>query len=200
MGRVERKQRQKTEVRSAIHQAAWQMVKKEGWQALSIRKIADAIEYSIPVIYDHFENKEAILFEFAKEGFLLLSKKVEAARKKYTDPEEALEAMAKAYWSFAVNNEEYYQLMYGLGMPSCEVDGQNVGCVCYDQLMLETVREIIAAGSNPDMDYKLKFYTLWSFLHGLIAMNRMKNSPASKNMNQVILKDAINSFIRGLKG
>lgn len=200
MGRVERKQRQKTEVKAAIHHAAWQMVKKEGWQALSIRKIADAIEYSIPVIYDHFENKEAILFEFAKEGFQLLSKKVEAARKKYTDPEEALEAMAKAYWSFAVNNEEYYQLMYGLGMPSCEVDNQTAECVCYDELMLDTVKEIISKGKNPDVDYKLKYYTLWSFLHGLIAMNRMKYSPASKNMNQTILKDAINSFIRGLKG
>ena len=177
------------------------MVKKEGWQALSIRKIADAIEYSIPVIYDHFENKEAILFEFAKEGFQLLSKKVEAARKKYTNPEEALEAMAKAYWGFAVNNEEYYQLMYGLGMPSCEVDSESSGCmICYDEMMLETVREIIAKGKNPNADYKLKYYTLWSFLHGLIAMNRMKNSLASKNMNPVILKDGISSFILGLKG
>ena len=58
MGIAERKLRQKVEVKASILQAAWQLVEKEGWQSLSIRKIADAIEYSAPVIYDHFENKE----------------------------------------------------------------------------------------------------------------------------------------------
>ena len=41
---------------------------------LSMRKIADAIEYSAPVVYDHFENKEAILFEISLQGFKLLQK------------------------------------------------------------------------------------------------------------------------------
>jgi AcrR family transcriptional regulator len=64
MGIAERKIRQKEEVRTSILSAAWKLVVQEGWQALSIRKIADAIEYSVPVIYDHFQNKEAILEEF----------------------------------------------------------------------------------------------------------------------------------------
>lgn len=200
MGSLERKQRQKTEVRTAILQAAWQMVKKEGWQALAIRKIADAIEYSAPVIYDHFENKEAILLEFAKEGFLLMSKKILAAKKKHTDPAEQLEAMAKAYWSFALANEEYYQLMFGLGMPSCEVETRPAACECYDIMMLEVIKEIIMQGKTPEADATLKYYTLWSMLHGLVAINRMKQAPASNNMNQCILKDALNSFIQGLKG
>lgn len=54
MGIAERKIRQKEEVRSSILRAAWKLVVQDGWQALSIRKIADAIEYSVPVIYDHF--------------------------------------------------------------------------------------------------------------------------------------------------
>jgi AcrR family transcriptional regulator len=199
MGTVERKQRQKMTVRTAILQAAWKLVKKDGWQALSIRKIADAIEYSTPVIYDHFEKKEAILYEFAKEGFLLLSKKILAAKKKYPDPAERLEAMAKAYWSFAINNEEYYQLMYGLGMPSCEVEDRQSDCECYDRLLLETIQDIIDQSRNPHADATLKYYTLWSILHGLIAINRMKSAPASNSLNQLILKDAVESFILGLK-
>ena len=186
-------------VRTAILQAAWKLVKKDGWQALSIRKIADAIEYSTPVIYDHFEKKEAILYEFAKEGFLLLSKKILAAKKKYPDPAERLEAMAKAYWSFAINNEEYYQLMYGLGMPSCEVEDRQSDCECYDRLLLETIQDIIDQSRNPHADATLKYYTLWSILHGLIAINRMKSAPASNSLNQLILKDAVESFILGLK-
>jgi len=90
MGIAERKIRQKEEVKSAILDTAWQLVKKEGWQQLSIRKIADAIEYSVPVIYDHFENKEAILFEIGKQGFQLLSKKMQQAKDKHTDPADEI--------------------------------------------------------------------------------------------------------------
>ena len=76
MGITERRQRQKEEVRISILKAAWHLVESEGWQAVSIRKIADAIEYSIPVIYDHFENKEAIFLEFTKRGFQLLNEDI----------------------------------------------------------------------------------------------------------------------------
>ena len=73
MGIAERKIRQKEEFRASILEAAWLQVLTDGWQSLSIRKIADAIEYSIPVIYNHFENKEVILLEFTKEGFQKLA-------------------------------------------------------------------------------------------------------------------------------
>ena len=71
MGIAERKQRQKEEVRSSILNAAWRLVESDGWQSLTMRKIADAIEYSAPVIYDHFANKEAILLEFIATFFLV---------------------------------------------------------------------------------------------------------------------------------
>ncbi len=114
--RVECKQKHKDEVKTSILQAAWQLVKAEGWQALSIRKMADAIEYSVPVIYSHFENKEAILLEFTKEGFALLSYKLQEAKDTHQQPDHQLEAMAAAYWDFAFEHKEYYQLMFGLGM------------------------------------------------------------------------------------
>src|SRR5688572_22631877 len=120
MGIAERKLRQKEEVKASILTAAWQLVKEEGWQSMSIRKIADAIEYSVPVIYDHFENKEAILLEFTKRGFRLLTTELQAAKESASDPAAQLEAIAHAYWNFALKNKEYYQLMYGLGMPGCE--------------------------------------------------------------------------------
>src|SRR5215467_6791664 len=117
MGITERRQRQKEEVKTNILSTAWQIVKEDGWESVSIRKIADAIEYSVPVIYDHFQNKEAILWEFAREGFRALSKKIQQAKDKSNDPAEQLKAIANAYWNFAFRNKEYYQLMFGLGMP-----------------------------------------------------------------------------------
>src|SRR3954471_20352876 len=120
MGIVERKERQRKEVRDSILESAWKLVNEDGWQSLSIRKIADAIEYSVPVVYDHFENKEAILFEFNKMGFKLLSDKLKETKDKYKEPASQLEAIAYAYWDFAFQNKEYYQVMFGLGMPGCE--------------------------------------------------------------------------------
>src|SRR3954471_8776908 len=114
MGIAERKIRQKEEAKASILQAAWALVEKEGWQSLSIRKIAEAIEYSVPVIYDHFANKEAILLEFTKQGFRLLNEQLIKAKKRSTLPEKQIEAMAYAYWEFAFENTAYYQVMFGL--------------------------------------------------------------------------------------
>jgi AcrR family transcriptional regulator len=64
-GLHERRQREKESIRASILQAAFTLAKSEGWASLSMRKIADAIEYSAPVVYDYFENKDAILFEIS---------------------------------------------------------------------------------------------------------------------------------------
>src|ERR1700748_3055614 len=106
MGIIDRKQRQKEEVRSSILETAWGLVVTEGWQSFSIRKIADAIEYSVPVIYSHFENKDAILLEFNRKGFQLLADSLAAAKKGQVDPAEQIRAMAHAYWDFAFANKE----------------------------------------------------------------------------------------------
>ena len=81
MGITDRKLRQKEEVRASILDTAWEMVVTEGWHSFSIRKVADAIEYSVPVIYSHFENKDAILLEFNRKGFQLLSEAMAEAKK-----------------------------------------------------------------------------------------------------------------------
>src|SRR6201996_4543411 len=120
MGIIDRKQRQKEEVRASILDTAWEMVVTEGWHSFSIRKIADAIEYSVPVIYSHFENKDAILLEFNRKGFELLTAALEQAKSAEPEPANQIRAMGRTYWRFAFENREYYQLMFGLGIPTCE--------------------------------------------------------------------------------
>ncbi len=83
MGVHERRQREKESVRANILQAAFNLVKTDGWASLSMRKIADAIEYSAPVVYDHFENKEAILLKYLSRDFSFC-KKICLKRRKNT--------------------------------------------------------------------------------------------------------------------
>src|SRR6195952_2423547 len=114
--------RLKEETRINILDAAFQIVKEEGWQALSMRKIADVIEYTAPIIYEYFANKEAIMQELPKKGYLLLSADLEAAKSKHRLPAKQLEAMWLAYWNFAFAQKELYQLMFGVTTNcSCEM-------------------------------------------------------------------------------
>lgn len=200
MGIVERRLRQKEEVRASILTAAWDLVAAEGWQMLSIRKIADAIEYSVPVIYDHFENKEAILLEFTKRGFKLLTDVVTTASNQYTEPEQQIEAIANAYWDFAFNNTAYYQLMYGLGMPGCETVNQINELKEFTQLLMTPINKLIENSKNNEASAMLKLHSFWSMLHGLISINMMGNNTKKNDMNAMVLKDLIKGFISGIKG
>lgn len=199
MGIAERKQRQKEEVKASILKAAWELVVKEGWQALSIRKIADAIEYSVPVIYDHFQNKEAILLAFTKKGFRCLGEDLQKAKERYEAPEQQLQAMAYAYWDFAFTNKEYYQLMYGLGMPSCETVKQTAEMNAFTELILEPIRQLITTSQQPATDPYLKLHTFWSMLHGLISIAMMDKDHNRDNLNTLVLKDFMAGFISGMK-
>lgn len=198
MGITERRQRQKEEVRDSILRAAWDMVLAEGWQNLSIRKIADAIEYSVPVIYTHFENKEALLLEFTKTGFRLLNEQLEAAKTKQEEPARQLEAMAYAYANFAFANKEYYQLMYGLGMPTCDMVRQVPEVGKFSHIMHGTIKDLIATSKDQKVDSFLKYLTYWSMLHGLVSINLTGRSDAPKKLNQLVLNDAIKGFIRNI--
>lgn len=206
MGIVERKERQRKEVRDSILHAAWHLVNEEGWQHLSIRKIADAIEYSVPVVYDHFENKEAILSEFNRQGFKLLGDQLSAAKLKFTVPAQQLEAIAYAYWDFAFGNKEYYQLMYGLGMPTCESLTQVPELMAFVGVIHSTIEDLLKEnGTAGDAATWMKVHSFWSMIHGLVSINLITPNVSHFGLtpdefNKAILKDFIESFLKGLSG
>jgi AcrR family transcriptional regulator len=199
MGIAERKQRQKEEVRESILRAAWALVLEEGWQALSIRKIADAIEYSVPVIYSHFENKEAILQEFLQQGFRLLNQDLQNASEQTQQPAGQLEAIAHAYWNFAFRNKEYYQLMYGLGMPTCETVRQVPELGRFAEIVQAPIQQLIASSGQPETNPLLKFHTFWSMLHGLVSINMVNRTACPDELHQMVLQDAIRGFIKNME-
>ena len=202
MGIVERKERQKKEVRDSILDSAWKLVNEEGWQNLSIRKIADAIEYSVPVVYDHFENKEAILTVFNRRGFVLLADELRAAKAVHKSAKLQLEAIAYAYWDFAFKHKEYYQLMFGLGMPGCEELANVPELAAFIEVIGSTVGQIVT-DADKKTDVQLKVRSFWSMIHGLVSINLLAPPSAhggvtQDQMNKMILKDFISGFIKGL--
>ena len=198
MGIVERKIRQKEEFKASILEAAWLQVLTDGWQSLSIRKIADAIEYSVPVIYSHFENKEAILLEFTKEGFQKLAEHLQEVKDQHQKPAVQLERIAHAYWDFAFDQKEFYQLMFGLGIPACDRVNQVEEMKAMTMVMISTIKDAIAQSNTPDADYFLKFHTYLSILHGLVSIQMIEKEGKPGPDKKMILQDAISGFIHSL--
>jgi AcrR family transcriptional regulator len=186
--------RLKEETRCNILDASLQIVKEEGWQALSMRKIADRIEYTAPIIYEYFSNKEAILLELNRKGYLLLAKDLQEAKNKHRLPAKQLEAMWVAYWNFAFENKELYQGMFGVTTNCCEmVNNLSEADMPWD-IFTEVIGELIGITDMESEVICKKYYTFWSVVHGLISINLLSRG-FSDEMNRQVLRDAISGII-----
>src|SRR5204863_2023254 len=85
MGIKERQERDREAVRRAILDAARELFVTEGYQNVSIRKIAERIEYSPAAIYGYFASKDDIFFALAEEGFRLLGDPGDAPRRAHPE-------------------------------------------------------------------------------------------------------------------
>src|ERR1700684_1932545 len=111
MGIVERKNRQKQALRERILDAARRIVMREGFASLSMRKIADAIEYSPATLSLHFASRDEIAQALCAEGYAqLLETFVPLAQ--IADPAERLRALGRAYVAFGVAHPQTYRLIF----------------------------------------------------------------------------------------
>jgi AcrR family transcriptional regulator len=173
MGVKERRDRERLGMRRTILDAARAIAAQEGWDAVTIRRVAEKIEYSPPTIYEYFPSKEALLVEVAHEGFRLLITDLEAAQDDTPGPRERLAAMGAAYWSFVWKHPELYQVISGLG-------GVNVCEPGHDDLHAEgkqvagLFRNVLEMNLPPSARTKenldSKVVVLWSLYHGFVAL------------------------------
>lgn len=191
--------RLKEETRCNILDASLKIVKEKGWDALSMRKIADEIEYTAPIIYEYFANKDAILMELTRKGFLMLAKQLEDARDAHRDPAKQLEAMWMTYWEFAFAERELYQLMYGVRTSCCEMAKIMPESEKPMDLIWDVIVELMLPNVGTEEEVCTKYYTFWSVIHGLISIN-MVNRGNTEEVNQEVLKTAITGIIRSIKG
>ncbi len=114
MGIKERHERDRETVRRAILDAARDLFVNEGYGNVSIRKVAERIEYSPASIYSYFPSKDDIFFALADEGFALLGDIVRAKRMRFEGlaPIERLRASAWCLYQFSCDHPQYFALMF----------------------------------------------------------------------------------------
>ena len=111
VGAVQRREREKAEFREEVLAAARKIVLKEGFDGLSMRKIADAIEYAPGTIYLYFDSRDAIAHELCHRGFEELLVALAPAAS-ITDPRKRLEEIGKRYVRFGLEHPETYRLIF----------------------------------------------------------------------------------------
>ena len=98
--------------RRLITSTARTLAEREGWDAVTTRRLSTEIEYSQPVLYKHFASMEDIVDAVALEGFGELAGRLRTARRGASGPEDELRRVADAYTSFATENPALYDAMF----------------------------------------------------------------------------------------
>ncbi len=166
-----RKEREKAEMREKIILAARKMFSEMGYEAVSIRNIASAISYSPATIYNYFKSIDEIFYAIHDEAFTVFHKKLKA-NEVIPDPMERLRHMGITYVEFALENPEYYDLMFILKAPmQCiqVTESWDCGMKAY-RCLEETIQECIQQGHFQDKNIHAITLGIWSFVHGLASL------------------------------
>ena len=162
----ERRARERQQREQLIVTTARELAEAEGWDAVTTRRLADAIEYSQPVLYSHFSSKDAIVGAVAIEGFTQLAATLRDARHATRSPRRALLDPARAYLEFAHTRPALYEAMFTLAeLPFATPDTPAPLHEAFAEL-----RQALAPFA-PGRDLDTLTEVVWSALHGLATLS-----------------------------
>ena len=169
MGVKERRAREKKQLRQQILSAARELFVNEGYENVSMRKIANKIEYSPTTIYLYFKDKADLLDSVCKETLLDLLNTLEQLKQDKSDPVETLRKSGQAYVEFGLKYPQDYKLTFvirpqfqqGLGLQEGSV-GESVF-----NYLREIVSECIRQQIFHQVDVETTGQVMWSAVHGV---------------------------------
>jgi len=156
--------------RESIVEAARDLLAEGGLRALSMRAVAGRVGVSATAIYHYFENKEALVRGVVAAGFQRMESYLQNAAGRFAPgSRDRLYAFAEAYLRFALENREYFQVLFSLEMErpqSFEESPEGSGY----RLLLENVARAIESGTIRRADPDLVAFHLWAYVHGLVSL------------------------------
>jgi AcrR family transcriptional regulator len=169
MGVKERRARQKASIREEILDAARTLFVKEGYENVSMRKIAEKVEYAPGTIYLYFKDKAEILERLCDETFSRLLTKMHALNKDPSNPLENLRRGLRTYIQFGLDNPNHYIVTF-IQAKQLPIDRQpKSGEQCFDGLRMAVHRCIEAGQLNCD-DMEEVSQAIWAGAHGVVTL------------------------------
>lgn len=175
MGTAERRERERVALQKKIIDAGREILVSEGQAALTMRRLAEEIEYTPGALYAHFADKDALVRAICQTDFLAFGSHFQSAQK-VADPIERLRELARVYARFALEHPAQYKILFVLdALPNVKHDGVvefgNPEQDAYAVLEL-AVEDAIAAGhfrryaDRP----QLVAQSLWAAMHGVVSI------------------------------
>ncbi|GAA4403788.1 TetR/AcrR family transcriptional regulator [Nibrella viscosa] len=197
MQAIERKPRTREQTRMGIVHTAKDIARREGWQAVSIRKIADAIDYSAPIVYEYFDSKDVLLDEIRTEGFRYLRQEYERIMKLFRDPEKRLFEISLIQWDFAMKQPEMYQVMYNLNGAFCTLPvHQSQEMQAVSSIVCDIIFSFIP--KSKESIQKL-YFEWWSLSHGMIVLATMLKDQQPIDKSEQVYRESMRRFVRSLR-
>lgn len=202
MGVKERKARQKKFLRQEILDAASELFVREGYENVSMRRIADKIEYSPTTIYLYFQDKQELLENVCKETFSRLVQRLTKIMEQPGDPVERVKRGLIAYIEFGIQNPHHYRATFMMPVPEGfdqekyhQPDSPGMQAFSF---LIRGLTECIQAGKLPAMNVELAGQTIWAGMHGVTALLITKHTFPWAGRDKVIHSMA-DTLIAGLR-
>lgn len=197
VGIRERQLAQKEKIRRSILDAAAELFVKEGYESVSMRRIARKINYSPMSIYVYFRDKAELLDTICKETFANLIEHLTRLEHRPGDPIGNLKAGLHAYVEFGLRHPQHYQLTFMTSPPADGEGRRQIGLEAFN-CMRTVVRACVEHGKFRTDDVELVSQVLWTAVHGLtsllITYSRFPWVPREK-----LISEAIESAVRGME-
>lgn len=180
MGVKERREREKSETRDKILDAARELFVTEGFEGVSMRKVAEKIEYSPTAIYVHFADKQELFRELCHQDYARLAEVFQSSVMS-TDPIERLKQIGAIYIDFGTRYPNHYRFMFMTAHPPHEPDEEDREMMGNPEMdayafLKWAVQQAIDAGCFREelTDVELISQTLWASVHGVISLHIAK--------------------------
>jgi len=200
LGLKERQERDRETVSRAILDAARELFVRDGYDEVSIRKIAERIEYSPAAIYSYFSSKDDIFFALAEEGFRLLFSYGGSPRPA-ANAADALREMFWRYYEFSKEHPEYFALMFlDRSVPRISRNWERFGFVgeMKHDMVLRIQDAINAGACAPDTPPHVVFRLLLTAVHGAATL-RLCDRLAPGEDADVLAHAVIDTMLSGLQ-
>jgi AcrR family transcriptional regulator len=200
LGPKHRREREKEALRQVILDAARELFVVEGYENVSMRRIAEKIEYSPTTIYLYFEDKLSLLYAICEETFWKLEEQMGVIRQEATDPVDALKRGMRAYVEFGLKHPNHYKLTF-INHPQHPKDAnhhieESAGMKAFAQLR-SGVEACIAQKRFRDVDVDAVSQMFWAAGHGVTSLLiTMQHFPFVDRERLIDL--TIDSLIQGL--
>ena len=181
MGIIQRKEREKEEMRRLILDAALRLFRERGYDGVSIRNIAEAIEYSPGTIYLYYKDKSEIFFALQYEAAAVKRDHLLPVAG-IADPWERLVEFGRRYVDFGMKHPDLYDLLFITRAPMEYIENQEcwkLGMATH-AFFQETVQACVDQRYFKSTDTETIAYTLWCHAHGLVSLfvrERMRMYP-----------------------